>query len=113
VSNPAELIDSEGFTQILKKLADEYDRVIVDSPAVLAVTDAQILASRCDATVLVVRAHASSRKLSLQAHHRLASVDARILGVVVNDAQFKGEDYGYVGRYDYSRDTGSSELVKE
>ena len=113
VSNPAELIDSESFAQVLKQLTDEYDRVIVDSPAVLAVTDAQILASRCDATVLVVRAQASSRKLSVQAHHRLASVDARILGVVVNDVQFKGEDYGYSGRYDYGRDAvvGESERV--
>ncbi|MCL5282123.1 MAG: polysaccharide biosynthesis tyrosine autokinase [Planctomycetes bacterium] len=113
VSNPAEVIDSEDFAQVLKQLADEYDRVIVDSPAVLAVTDAQILASRCDATVLVIRAQASSRKLSLQAHHRLASVDARILGVVVNDVQFKGADYGYCSHYDYRRDADSSELVKE
>ena len=113
VSNPAEVIDSESFARVLKQLADEYDRVIVDSPAVLAVTDAQILASRCDATVLVIRAQASSRKLSVQAHHRLASVDARILGVIVNDVQFKGEDYGYCGRHDYGRDIGSSEHVKE
>ena len=89
------MIDSESFAQVLKKLADQYDRVIVDSPAVLAVTDAQILATRCDATVLVIRAQASSRKLSVQAQNRLASVDARILGVVVNDVRLRGDDYGY------------------
>ena len=113
MSNPAEMIDSESFAQILKRLADQYDRVIVDSPAVLAVTDAQILASRCDATVLVIRAQASSRKLSVQAQNRLASVDARILGVVVNDVRLRGDDYGYCGRYDHRRDADSSRQVNE
>jgi succinoglycan biosynthesis transport protein ExoP len=103
VSNPAEMIDSEVFAQILKKLADQYDRIIVDSPAILAVTDAQILATRCDATLLVIRAQGSSRTLSVQAEDRLASVDARILGVVVNDVRLKGDDYGYRGRYDQHR----------
>lgn len=113
VSNPAELIDSESFTQVLKRLADEYDRVIVDSPAVLAVADAQILASRCDATVLVVRAEASSRKRSMQARHRLAGVDARILGVVVNDVPLRGDDYGYGGKYDNGRDMNSGARCEE
>jgi succinoglycan biosynthesis transport protein ExoP len=103
VSNPAEMIDSEVFAQVLKKLADQYDRIIVDSPAILAVTDAQILATRCDATILVIRAQGSSRTLSVQAQDRLASVDARILGVVVNDVRLKGDDYGYCGRYDQHR----------
>ena len=111
VSNPAEMIDSNSFAQILKRLTDQYDRVIVDSPAVLAVADAQILASRCDATVLVIRAQASSRKLSVQAQNRLASVDAWILGVVVNDVRLRGDDYGYCGKYDYRREADSNRHV--
>lgn len=107
VSNPAEMIDSEGFARALKKLAEEYDRVIIDSPSLLAVTDAQILATLCDATMLVVRAKASSRRISMQAHDRLASVDARILGVVVNDVRLRGDDYGYCREYSYRRDTRS------
>jgi polysaccharide biosynthesis transport protein len=113
VSNPAEMIDSESFAEILKKLADQYDRIIVDSPAVLAVSDAQILATRCDATVLVIRAQASSRKLSVQAQNRLISVDARMLGVVVNDVRLKGDDYGYSGKYDCRRHAVSSEHGNE
>jgi capsular exopolysaccharide synthesis family protein len=109
VSNPAEMIDSESFAGILKKLASQYDRIIVDSPAVLAVSDAQILATRCDATVLVIRAQASSRNLSVQAQNRLVSVDARMLGVVVNDVRLKGNDYGYSGKYDYRRDAARRE----
>lgn len=113
VPNPAEMIDSDSFAQILKTLADQYDRVIVDSPAVLAVSDAQILAARCDATVLVIRAQASSRKLSVQAQSRLDSVDARMLGVIVNDVRVKGNDYGYCGRYDDRRPAASSEPGNE
>jgi capsular exopolysaccharide synthesis family protein len=110
VPNPAEMIDSESFAWVLRKLAEQYDRVIVDSPAILAVTDAQILATRCDATVLVIRAQASSRRGSMEAQDRLASVDARILGVVVNDVRVKGDGYGYSGRYDYRRPAEEQEL---
>jgi capsular exopolysaccharide synthesis family protein len=96
VSNPAEVIDSESFAQVLKQLTDEYDRVIVDSPAVLAVTDAQILASRCDGTVLVIRAQASSRNSACWLVTRLAAWTP--VWAWSNDVQFKGEDYGCCGR---------------
>jgi capsular exopolysaccharide synthesis family protein len=95
VSSPAEMIDSESFAAVLKTLAQEYDRILLDSPAVLPVTDAQILATRCDATVLVVRARPSSRRACVQAFDRLVSVDAPILGMVVNDVHAQGDVYGY------------------
>jgi succinoglycan biosynthesis transport protein ExoP len=101
VSNPAELINSEDFTHLVQRLAEEFDRVIIDSPPVIAVADAQILAGLCDATILVVRAQASTRHVSLQAHNSLAGVDARILGVVVNDVPLRGDRYGYYGGYGY------------
>lgn len=109
VSNPSETINSESFARIVQQLAEEYDRVIVDSPPVVAVADAQILAALCDATVLVLRAQASTRRISLLAHNSLASVDARILGVIVNDVPPKGDRYGYYGGYGYyyGRDDGS------
>jgi succinoglycan biosynthesis transport protein ExoP len=99
VSNPADVINSEGFARIVRQLAEEYDRVIVDSPPVVAVADAQILSGLCDATILVVRAQQSTRRVSLQAHNSLTGVDARILGVVVNDVPLKGGRYGYYGGY--------------
>jgi capsular exopolysaccharide synthesis family protein len=115
VSNPAEMIDSESFAQVLKKLAEEHDRVIIDSPAVTAVTDAQILSTLCDATVLVVRAQASSRRLSVQAHDRLASVNARMLGVVVNDVRLRGDDHGYgdASCYRHDAENGNGKHANE
>ncbi len=101
VPNPAEMLNSESFTRILETLTSRYDRVLIDSPPVMAVTDALILAARCDVTILILRARASMRKISMQAREGLASVDARVLGAVVNDASRKGGRYGYYSRYGY------------
>jgi len=107
VSNPAEMINSQNFDQIIKQLARDYDRVIVDSPPVTAFADAQILAALCHMTVLVLRAEVSTRKISLQACDGLNGVDARIMGVIVNDVPNKASQYGYFGGYSYSSDHGN------
>jgi len=101
VPNPAEMLSRDSFTRILEQLAGRYDRVLIDSPPVVAVTDALILAAVCDVTVLVLRAEASTRKISLQARDRLAGVEARLLGVVVNDVSYQGGRYGYYKDYYY------------
>ncbi len=101
VPNPAELINSESFKRIIERLSGEYDRVIVDSPPVVAVTDALILAALCDVTLLVLRAQKSTRRISIQAREALAGVNARVLGVVVNDVPHGGGRYGYYGGYGY------------
>lgn len=100
LSNPAETIHSEKFTKLIKLLVRQYDRIIVDSPPVLAVTDAQILASICQITLLVLRAEKSTRKTSRQAHDALVRVGAHVLGVVVNDVPKNGR-YGYYGAKGY------------
>jgi succinoglycan biosynthesis transport protein ExoP len=96
VPNPSETLHSESFTKLVKLLAKRYDRIIVDSPPVLPVTDAQILASVCQITILVLRAEKSTRKASRQARDALLRVNARVLGVVVNDVP-KNERYGFYG----------------
>ncbi|UCD51882.1 MAG: polysaccharide biosynthesis tyrosine autokinase [Phycisphaerales bacterium] len=101
VLNPAETLDSNHFARILKALRTHYDRVIIDSPPVVAVTDSQILAARCDVTILVLRAQVSSRRISLQARENMVGVHARLLGVVVNDVPRKSDRYGYYGGYGY------------
>ena len=102
VSNPAEMLNSESFSRMISKLAGGYDRILIDSPPVAAVTDALILAALCDVTILVLRAESSTRRVSMQAREALAGVDARILGVVVNDVSHKGGRYGYYSGYGYS-----------
>ena len=96
VQNPSETLHSGNFNKVMKLLTKQYDRIIVDSPPVLPVTDAQILASICQITILVLRAEKSTRKASQQAHDALVRVGARVLGVVVNDVPKNGR-YGYYG----------------
>ncbi len=107
LSNPAETLHSEKFAKLVKLLAKEYDRVIVDSPPVLPVTDAQILASICQITLLVLRAQKSTRRTSRQARDALVRVGARVLGVVVNDVPKNGR-YGYYGTNGYYRRSDAS-----
>ncbi len=102
VPNPSEILNSESFAKLLEDLANRYDRVIIDSPPVMPVTDSQILAAVSDITLLVLRAEKSKRKISQQARDGLMSVGARILGVVVNDVS-KSSSYGYYGYYGYGR----------
>lgn len=100
IPNPAEVLQSRQFACLLQRLAGVYDRVLVDAPPVTVVTDAQIIGSLCDATVLVLRADASTRRMARRAVDALQSVGARMLGVVVNDVREMGDRYGsYYGRY--------------
>jgi len=101
VPNPAELLNSRRFAEIVGVLARQYDRVLVDSPPVAAVADAQILAALCDVTILVLRAQRSTRRVSIQACESLLGVDAHLLGVVVNDVPQKCDRYGYASGYGY------------
>ncbi|MBN1182661.1 MAG: polysaccharide biosynthesis tyrosine autokinase [Bacteroidales bacterium] len=98
IPNPSEILNSKKFKELLKFLSEKYDRIIIDSPPVSPVTDAQILSAICDITLLVLRANKSTRKMSQQAQQSLMSVGARILGVVVNDVS-KKSSYGYYNAY--------------
>jgi len=98
--NSAEIINSKSFSTLLKDLSGRYDRIIIDSPPLLPVTDAQILAATSDVTLLVLRAGKSTRKSSRMARDSLLSVGANLLGVVVNNAPKRGS-YGYYGGYGY------------
>lgn len=100
--NPAEMLNSEAFTSLLRELAAQYDQVVVDSPPVAPVTDARILGAACDATVLVIRAEKTSRRVAEHARDALASVGAVLLGVVVNDAPRTRAEGSSYGHYSYS-----------
>lgn len=102
--NPAELIHTARFKQLLQEMDGRFDRIIFDSPPVGAVADALILASVTDGVVMVckagktLRAHAERTKVSLQ------DVNARLFGVVVNDLDIETRSYGsyyYYQRYGY------------
>jgi Mrp family chromosome partitioning ATPase len=105
VPNPSELFSSEAFAGILKKLAEKYDRIILDSPPVAPVTDSQILSAVCDITLLVLKAEKSTRRHSQQARDGLLAVGGHILGVIVNDISAGLGHYGY-SSYGYYSNNG-------
>src|SRR5207248_5756908 len=80
---------------VLEQLGEKYDLILLDSPPVLPVTDARILAASADATILALRAEKSSRKGAAHARDVLRSVGSRLLGVVVNDVPRRKGVYGY------------------
>jgi succinoglycan biosynthesis transport protein ExoP len=99
-SHPAELLNSQSFADLLQELGKRYDHVVVDSPPVMPVTDARILGAICDATVFVVRAEKSTRKVSVFARDVLQSVGTNILGVMINGLS-RGRGYYDAGYYQY------------
>jgi capsular exopolysaccharide synthesis family protein len=99
--NPSEIIASKGFLQVLEALGKTFDRVVIDSPPVMAVADARILAAAADATVLVLRMNKSDRKLSALAIDALHGVGANVLGWVANGMRSGSERY--YGGYGYYR----------
>ncbi|MEK7994448.1 MAG: CpsD/CapB family tyrosine-protein kinase, partial [Planctomycetota bacterium] len=107
VPNPSETLHSAGFEKLVKLLTKKYDRIIVDSPPVLPVTDAQILASICQITLLVLRAEKSTRRASQHARDALVRVGAHVFGVVVNDAPNNGHYGCYHGNGYYKRANSS------
>ena len=84
VPNPAELLQSERFAKLLEELSIRFDKIVIDSPPVMAVTDAAVLSAHADATVLVVRVAKSKVGSMKQAIRKLGEVTTPIAGVVLN-----------------------------
>lgn len=98
-SSSAETLSSPWFAALLQRLAKVYDRVIIDTPPVTDVTDAQIVGALCDVTILVLRTDRSAQRTAQRAVDALGRVHARLLGVVLNGACRKGDRHiGYFGR---------------
>jgi capsular exopolysaccharide synthesis family protein len=103
--NPAELIGSEGMAELCTELAKRFEHVIIDSPPVLAVTDATIMAGLVDGVVLLAESGKTHRAGLMRTRAILENAGARILGVVLNKLDLRREGYyGYgYGYYHYSR----------
>jgi len=95
--NPAELLGSYAMEELLSELYRNYDLVIFDSPPVLPVTDAQILANQCDGVIMVVQSNQSDKESTLKAKELLMGAKGKLLGVVLN-RKAKG-DSGYYYYY--------------
>jgi succinoglycan biosynthesis transport protein ExoP len=89
-ANPSELLGSDGFAAVLAELERRHDVVIVDSPAILLVTDAAILAQATSRVVLVTRMNSTTAEQLRSAVEDLGVIDAEIVGVVLNRSRKGG-----------------------
>ncbi|MBP6909786.1 MAG: polysaccharide biosynthesis tyrosine autokinase [Candidatus Saccharicenans sp.] len=97
--NPAELLGSDRMSKLLALLKDQFDFVLIDTPPILTVTDAQILGKLVDGLVLVVQAGKTPREALVQTRELINLLKLRTLGVVVNSVNL--ENHGYYGRHYY------------
>jgi polysaccharide biosynthesis transport protein len=103
-SNPVELLNNGFFADMLEKLRERYDRIIIDAPPVMPLADARVIAALADATLLVLRADKSTRRISLAARNELWRVRATRIGVVVNGVPMRTHGYGYGYGYGYGHE---------
>jgi non-specific protein-tyrosine kinase len=99
--NPSELLSSPRVAELVQALRRQADVVLFDAPPVLPVTDAAVLSTRCDATLVVTTANVTTRKQAARAIEVLQQVDARLIGTVLNGVNTEGS-YGYAHAYYYS-----------
>jgi capsular exopolysaccharide synthesis family protein len=101
--NPAELLGSARMQEILQDAKARFDVVLLDSPPLLAVTDAAVLSTMVDGVVLVIRTERTKREAVRRALGHIRSVRGRLLGAVLNDVDMRsGAYYGSYGHYYYS-----------
>ncbi len=108
--NPSELLASSGMKEVLQTLAERYEYVFVDTPPVNVVTDASVLAASANGVLLVANQQKASKNDVAKAINQLNFVKAKILGILLNNAEIEDENgrkyryskYHRYGRY-YSR----------
>lgn len=91
---PADILGSRRMEAVIGRLRAEADIVLFDTPPVVAVTDAAVLATKVDGVLLVFQAGKTSRDRARQARQVIEKVKATIIGVVLNNAQIE-QGYGY------------------
>ncbi len=101
--NPAELFHTERFKALLAELEGRFDRIVLDSPPVVAVTDPAIIATIVDGVVLVSRAFKTRKELARHAVRSITDVGGRLVGGVLNAVDFSRLEYKY-SYYYYKRD---------
>jgi tyrosine-protein kinase Etk/Wzc len=97
--NAAELLGSRRFKELLNSIREQFDWVVIDSPPVMAVTDANILANLADSVVFVVGADMTSHHIARRAVDQLTRASAVFAGAVLNRVQIHRHSYYYSQHY--------------
>lgn len=93
--NPSEILSSKRMRDFMEKVREEYDYVLIDTPPIGMVTDAGILSTFLDGTIIVARSGVVDIKSLQETKKKLTSINANILGVVLNANKSRRDDYYY------------------
>lgn len=110
--NPADMLHSERFKNLLAELAGRFDRIVIDSPPLAAVTDSAIIAKLVDGTVFVVRAFRTPVSISQHGLRALTDVDANVIGCVLNAVDYRKASSHYYQYYAYRNEGYRPEDLK-
>jgi capsular exopolysaccharide synthesis family protein len=100
--NPLELILSERFQELIAGLSEKYEMIIIDTPPVQLVSDAVVLSSMATGVVYVIKADATPFQMARRGIRSLQRGGGSIYGIVLNQSNFKNEEYyGSYGKYNY------------
>lgn len=102
--NPAELLSSAKFKELIEKARDEFDYVLIDTPPVGAVIDSAVISAISDGIVMVIRARRTSYKLAQNVQEQLEKTGCKILGAVLNGIDTENKDKYYYKKYYYYSD---------
>ena len=112
--NPAEMLMTKRFQAVLAELSTRFDRVILDSPPVQAVTDAVVLSKLVDGVILVVRADKTLRDDVRRSAKQIHDVGSSIFGVIVNEINAGDRSYySYGYAYGYGHDEAEASSTSE
>lgn len=102
IANPTLLLQSDRFQQLLDRLGQEYDVVLVDTPPLGSVADGLQIAAHCDGAILVVRGGVTPRRIISSSLMQLKSINCPVLGTVLNRVKMENSPYYYkYARYGY------------
>lgn len=108
LDNPAELLDSEWFSEVTAKLVDSFDWIIIDSPPAIPVVDALSLKRRADASIVVARAGRTQQNAISETIQALGPDD--VLGIILNGVEKFGRGYcDYYGYHAVKKEAGREE----
>jgi capsular exopolysaccharide synthesis family protein len=97
--NPAELLGSQRFKEFMTSLKSHFDWIVVDTPPIMAVTDASLVAHHATGVVFVVGAEMTSRHAAKRALDQLEHANARFVGAVLNRVDLQRNAYYYSQYY--------------
>lgn len=95
-----DIFSSERFSQLMEKARDAYDVILIDTPPVLVVPDARVIAQSADALLFVVKWDSTTKSQVEDALHMFDTANQRVHGLALNQISVKGmKRYGYGGKY--------------